>query len=379
VQDELRGQPDKPAKTDSAPKPPGGGAKEWNARSVTHAEQPLSAAERAERARVASPQGGVGCGFDRVPTGEAVKDWYNGLSKEQKAALQDPRTVVTLTPTASLTGSRPYNVDLTQRRGEAFKQTLQDLGVKAKIVIEARDFEPAEDRGAAKGKDNHQDRVVYADINKADKTAPAGVKQQQDKAAAPTGEKPAGKDVQPPKDITEPPCLPKEFNFDRKLSDFLKNGKVDENTLITKMLQAAKKMFEATHELHAANVAASRLLGTFYALNIVGRDGRVANNPHVKDGKPYTAGELADRLSGPYGADLATKRTQCQVYNKDAPKDVDRGIAAVAEAANKVLAGCRDAAERQAALDKFATATQRVIGDNRQKRMDELRERKARR
>jgi len=364
---------DQPAKKDALPKSADGGVKEWNVvSSVGKTERALPAEELAERARIAKPQGGVGCGIDRVPTKEGVRDWYNSLSKGEKAALQDPRAVVTLTATASLVGTREHNDKLTQRRGDETKKILLDLGVKAEIKVEAMGFKNAEERGAPKGKDNHQDRVVYIDIQKAGKG---------EGQAQPSTEKPSGKEVQPPKGLTEQPRLPKEYDFDKELRDFLKHPIIKEKDLVTTMLKAAKQLIDATGELHDANVAAARLVGSFYSLNIIARDGRVADNPHVQQGKPYTATELGDRTRQVqrYRELMDNDRALCQVYNTGAPKDIERGIAAVADAVNKVLADCKTPAERQVALDKFATTTHRVIGDNREKRLQELRERRGRR
>ncbi|MDP2989980.1 MAG: hypothetical protein Q8O57_05390, partial [Kiritimatiellota bacterium] len=233
---------DQPAKKDALPKSADGGVKEWNVvSSVGKTERALPAEELTERARIAKPQGGVGCGFDRVPTNEAVKDWYNSLSKEEKAALQDPRTVVTLTAIASLVGSGAYNQALTEQRGAAVKEILQkDLGVKAEIKVEAMGFKNAAERKAPEGKDNHQDRVVYIDIQKAGKGE--------------STEKPSGKEVQPPKGLTEQPRLPKEYDFDKEFRDFLKHPIITEKGLVTTMLKAAKQLIDATGELHDANV-----------------------------------------------------------------------------------------------------------------------------
>ena len=201
---------DQPVKKDAQPKKADGGVKEWNVvSSVGKIEQALPLEELAERARIAKPQGGVGCGFDQVPTKEAVKDWYNNLSKEEKAALQDPLTVVSLTALASLVGTRDYNDKLTQRRGDAVKETLKkELGVKADIKIDPMGFSIAEGLHAPPNKDNHRDRVVYIDIIKVNKgeapVQPAGEKppaietQPPTGQAQPSGEKPPAIETRPP-------------------------------------------------------------------------------------------------------------------------------------------------------------------------------------
>jgi outer membrane protein OmpA-like peptidoglycan-associated protein len=225
---------DQPVKKDAQPKPADGGVKEWNVvSSVGKTERALPPEELAERARIAKPQGGVGCGFDRVPTKEAVKDWYNSLSKEEKAALQDPRTEVVLTATASLVGTREHNDKLTQRRGDAVKDILEkDLGVKAKILTDPQGFTNAEENEAPKEKDNHRDRVVLIDILKGGKgegqAQPSGEKPPAIETRPPIGqaqpsrEEPSDKEVQPPKvHDTRPPS-----DFRKDPDDFHKRKQI---------------------------------------------------------------------------------------------------------------------------------------------------------
>lgn len=129
--------------------------------------------EKAERKRIAHPQGGVGFAFDRdKPAKGEVDRWYTNLSKEQRQALKDPRAEVTITASASRVGSSDYNRDLSKRRGENVAEILKnEHGVTAKIKVDARGEEPAEDRGAHPTRDNHTDRVAYIDILPAGKPA----------------------------------------------------------------------------------------------------------------------------------------------------------------------------------------------------------------
>ena len=129
--------------------------------------------EKAERKRVAHPQGGVGFEFgkDKPAAGEMDR-WYQSLSKEQKEALRDPNAEVTITATASRVGSAEYNLDLSKRRGENVAKILREkFGVAAKIKVEALGEEPAEWREAPDQKDDHTDRVAHIDILPATKKA----------------------------------------------------------------------------------------------------------------------------------------------------------------------------------------------------------------
>jgi outer membrane protein OmpA-like peptidoglycan-associated protein len=122
--------------------------------------------EQAERKRVAHPRDGVGFGFDQdQPAAGEMDRWYKGLSKEQRDALKNSATEVTITATASRVGKPGYNLGLTERRaGNVGKILRERYGVSATIKSEPLGEEPAEWRGAPDRRDDHSDRVAVISI-----------------------------------------------------------------------------------------------------------------------------------------------------------------------------------------------------------------------
>jgi outer membrane protein OmpA-like peptidoglycan-associated protein len=125
----------------------------------------------------------VGFGFDKdVPAAGEMERWYKGLTNEQKEALEDANTKVTVTATASRRGSREYNQDLSERRAENVARILKErYGVAAQVELEPLGEDPAEDRGVRDGVDDHTDRVV-------DITILSGVKKAEQGKETPEGE-----------------------------------------------------------------------------------------------------------------------------------------------------------------------------------------------
>jgi outer membrane protein OmpA-like peptidoglycan-associated protein len=155
----------------------GGGIALRDASGIT--EGKLSASERAERGKIAQPRDGVGFGFakDKPPSGE-LQRWYKGLSDAQRAALRDPKTIVTVTATCSKPGSHESNLDLSRRRAENVKDLLaKELGIdRSRIRTEWLGEDPAQDNNpdAPDAKDDHQERVALINFEtKATKEKPS--------------------------------------------------------------------------------------------------------------------------------------------------------------------------------------------------------------
>lgn len=166
--DEIPGRdlPDKPDLPEITQKP-NDGAGVWNVKVGSRLETPLSPEERSERQLVEGFPDSIGRGFDKLPTVQNVREWYNQLSQADKDALGDPTAKVVLSSIASHTGNAEYNLELTRKSGEAVKSILKkEFGVKADIKVNPLGYDPE----AAQG-DDHFDRQVLVDIYPGERSA----------------------------------------------------------------------------------------------------------------------------------------------------------------------------------------------------------------
>jgi hypothetical protein len=188
------------------------------------------------------------------------------------------------------------------------------------------------------------------------------------------------------KDLGEKPPVPREYDKWKSAIDLCESFKrraiVDPTVesltglqgvgALRMPLEQARKFVEAVGELTDANRAEARNIGTFYSLNIVGRDARNAKNPHVQEGKPYTRSELRERTQGSYGDRMAWDGRTLRVETSNAPENVDQGIDGVVDVANSILKTAKSPGERRAGLQALQDSVQQRIKANRQQRLKDI-------
>lgn len=320
-----------------------------------HGDAVFSQAEKAERARVAQPQEGVGFGFGKdKPSQTEVKRWYNGLSAEDKAALKDTNTTVHITATCSKPGKPDYNQNLSDRRAESMAKILQqEYGVdpsRIKAVGLGEDAAQDNNPDAPDNQDDHQERVALIHFEKKS-SAPV-------KEAAEAGQK-AG-------DSGKPPEPSEKYKIEDGIKDSIINVLIK---LRSESVKAAKTVVDyATHfflgvgEAHAKNEQASTARGVQYSLSIMNSD-VTSNNPHVTEGKPYSAGELSKRIreNGPLNNEIQREMPYLKVLNSEADKQFRKGMDVVARNINPVLAKASTPEQRRAVIKAFVNeGTKRI-------------------
>jgi len=353
---------DKPDIKETSKKGDSGAASSWNEQAASRSDRHLSAQERAERKKVEGMPGSIGRGFDRVPTEQNVRDWYDKLPAADKEALKDPNHGVILTCTASRTGDSGYNDRLTRRSGEATKRILQEkFGVKAKIEIQPLGYIMSMREG-----DDRFTRQVFVDFVPPEKRGQEGKVE-----------------IGPIKikEITEPPKKPKEYDHEKEVRDRLKDipdiikGKFVKQ-ILKEIGKLAKTYLEGVGELKQANKRAAELTGIENALKMITGDWLHGRGPHIQEGKPYTPQELKDRLSPGDRKKMADDMTWCKIGNRAGDIDLDRGFKIAADSINQVMRQAKTPEARRAALRGFAETVLPRIARNRQQRLGEIRRKK---
>jgi outer membrane protein OmpA-like peptidoglycan-associated protein len=131
----------------------------------SHHDQTISAKEREERLRIATPADGVGFQFGSAQLNPGrMERWYGNLQESERAALSDPNAHVLIMTSASRPGSDSYNKQLSFERGNAVLQWLQDHGVRAHIDIYPVGEDLAKKAGKPDGVDDASDRVARIEI-----------------------------------------------------------------------------------------------------------------------------------------------------------------------------------------------------------------------
>ena len=379
-------------------------------------ERPIHPEERAERQKVEALPGSIARGFDQVPTEQNVLDWYEKLSPADKDTLNNPESKVTLTCTASRTGDADYNLDLTEQSGEETKRILQEkLGVLADIKIEAVGYDEETPAG-----DDRYDRQVHVDIEKSGKGGQGSGKQalmegednidmdlkiedefpepiedpiregleginkitfperKKSKEAEFQVEEFASVDEKSYKDLTEPPPKPKGYDFEKEVSERLKDipkalkGDI-EKSVLGEIGKLAKVYLEGVHELKVANVRAAELTGIENALKMTTQDWLLGRGEHIQEGKPYSVQELKDRMSAGDKQKMAGDMMWCKIGNRAGDQDLERGFGKAVDAVNQVLRQAHTPETRQAALKGFSETILPKLARDRQQRFEEIR------
>jgi len=92
--------------------------------------------EEFQRSRWVSPPDGVGFRLDEKNSAPGEMDRFlKDLPDDKRKALEDPKTNVTIFPSASRPGTEAYNQRLTEERGVALKRELEERGFRAQIKL----------------------------------------------------------------------------------------------------------------------------------------------------------------------------------------------------------------------------------------------------
>ena len=337
-------------------------ASSWNEQASRRSDRSLSPEEQAERMKVESLQGSIGRAFDRVPSEQNIREWYDKLNPAEKKALNNPNSEIVLTSTASRTGDAGYNERLSKRSAEIVKQFLQEkLGVKANIKIEALGYDKSKPEG-----DDRFDRQVHVDIIPPEKA-------QKVETVEPSPET--------IKDLTELPKKPKDYDFDKEVNDRLKDvpdiikGEMAKS-ILTEIGKLAKTYLEGVGELKQANKRAAELTGIENAIQMSTQDWVHGRGPHIQEGKPYTAEELKGRLKPLEARDMHNDMKTLKVMNLAGDQDLNRGFQIAADALNQILSHENTPETRRKALQTFAKTILPKIARNRQQRFAEIRGKK---
>jgi hypothetical protein len=133
--------------------------------------------------------------------------------------------------------------------------------------------------------------------------------------------------------------------------------------------QHAFKYLKAIGELRDANKRAARNVGAFYAASILWLDAANPQSSHIRDGKPYTQKEIRARTRDSFkinqvlGAELLMNQTW-----EEAPGEADRGMYAMANAANTLLSKFQTPTERRVVLKTLSEFAKRTIKANTEQR-----------
>lgn len=307
----------------------------------------LSKTEAAERQKVASPKDAVGFGFDKdKPTKAYVQHWHDGLSPQEKVALKDPDTIIHITATCSKPGKPGYNQGLSERRAASVAKILEkEYGVDpSRIKPVGLGEDPAQDNNpdTPDNQDDHQERVALIHFEK--------------KVGAPTKE--AGEAGGRAGDQGRPPEPPEKYTPEQGIKDTIKDVIIN---LISEAVGAAKTVVDyavqfitAVGEAHEKNKQAAIARGVQFSLSIMSSDVK-SDNPHVREGKPYTADELAKRIreNGPLNSKIQREMPYLKVENSEADKQFKKGMGVVARNINQVLTRAKTPEHRRQVIDSF--------------------------
>jgi hypothetical protein len=115
-------------------------------------------------------------------------------------------------------------------------------------------------------------------------------------------------------------------------------------------------------EAHDKNGQASTARGVQYSLSMMSSDG-TSNNPHVNEGKPYSADELNTRIreNGPLNSQIQREMPYLKFENSEADKQFRKGMDVVARNINPVLAKAHTPEQRRAVIKAFVNeGTKRI-------------------
>lgn len=342
-------------------------------------ERDLPPEEKAERQRVAHPANGWGYRHGAARADLEQKDrWYRSLTDAKRRALDDPNARVFVLMNRSRSGSETFNLALSERSKQDAEQTLRArYGVRAQIEIHALGEERAILSNHPDGKDNHLDRVATIDIIEGG--SPAGTQPPDLKAAEKAGaDVGRGLGTLPEKPHRETPRDIAIELVGHALAEALGHALEVPLTPISVGGMYAHKLLEAHKENKEATEKGARLVGAYYAIDLIGDDA-MRFDPHSVHGTPYTQAELASRLYGTRGSPfqdergwLATLGTVSGADTARVDHAIARGVQDAVDAANGLMRRFGSAEERRAGLLSLRQSVIERIDHERRLRGNEL-------
>lgn len=127
----------------------------------------------------------------------------------------------------------------------------------------------------------------------------------------------------------------------------------------------------AWNQMSEGNEKALRMIGAQYGLNVIGQDARNPESPHIKEGKPYTLGEIRERTNRMDTGRFSYDKQTHGVGVKNLEAAVDTGLADVRDRANQLLSALKTPAERQEGM-KALNSYQQQIEQSRLQRGEEM-------
>jgi hypothetical protein len=130
--------------------------------------------------------------------------------------------------------------------------------------------------------------------------------------------------------------------------------------LLALPVEMGKHLFDAIGKAHSANERAATSFGVRHALSVVWGDHKHPDNAHIKEGRPYTYGELRERVATAFGKEKEAHMPFWSVENKNAPDQYQNGVDLTVDRANSALQSGKTAAERQVLLKAFTDSAERA-------------------
>jgi hypothetical protein len=126
--------------------------------------------------------------------------------------------------------------------------------------------------------------------------------------------------------------------------------------------EMAGKYLEAHKEWQTASEQALNRTGIRLSMEVIGRDAQRLDNPHVRDGRPYTAGELDQRIMQDSKFQAWDRWADVMAgAGRDARKWMDSGLADATRMANDVMRQCPSPEARRAALGSLSQNIEQAI------------------
>ncbi len=128
-----------------------------------------------------------------------------------------------------------------------------------------------------------------------------------------------------------------------------------------------REIVKAIGETHDAHKAECHALGARHAVSWMMQDAKGQDNPHIRDGKPYTREDFNKKVDQTFGRDREHWMKSLLIENKDGRKDYRSGINQMVDAANKVLQQGKTPAERQQGMQGFTNSAASAMAEQRKK------------
>jgi hypothetical protein len=127
-----------------------------------------------------------------------------------------------------------------------------------------------------------------------------------------------------------------------------------------------REIVKAIGEVHEGNKAEAIALGTRHALSLMIYDHEHPNNPHIRDGTPYSKAEIARRADEPgLRSDRERWMPGLSVENSGAPAQYAQGRDQAVDGMNAALRQCNTPQERQQAAKAFTDAAAQAMAPQR--------------